>query len=90
MVRKLAFLFILNITITILLFYTVPLFIYFLSKTYNPNNENLNFSSWMGFIVMCFFLLNLLIAYLTLAKTRMVKLSNVLIFLGGVILPTLF
>ena len=86
MVKKLAFPFILNIVITIFLFYTVPLFIYFLRKTYNPDNENINFSSWMGFMVICFFLLNLLAAYLILVKCKMVKLSTVLMFLGGVIL----
>jgi hypothetical protein len=86
MIKKLAFPLFLNIAITIILFYTVPLFIHFLSKTYNPDNENTNFYPWMGFIVICFFLLNLLIAYLILVKCKMVKLPTVLIFLGSVVL----
>jgi hypothetical protein len=80
MIRKLAFPFILNITITVLLFYTVPLFTYFLSKTYNPNNENINFSSWMGFMVVCFFLFIFFIAYFILAKNRMLKLFIFFLF----------
>ena len=86
MVKKLAFPFILNIVITLFLYFTAPVVIYYLIKTYNPNDENLNFNSWMGFLVMCFFLLNLLVAYGILVKCKMVKLPAVLIFLGGVIL----
>ena len=85
MVKKLALPFILNIVITLFLYFTVPVFIYFLSKTYNPNNENIYFNSCMGFLVMCFFLMNLLVAYGILVKCKMVKLPTVLIFLGGVI-----
>ncbi|HLK30449.1 MAG TPA: hypothetical protein VKT28_17835 [Puia sp.] len=85
MFKKMLIVTIINLAITLLLFYLGSYLVYKLNVYYEARDPNGDFRSWLGFLVIILFLLNLLIAYLILIPFRIVRLSTVLIVLFEVI-----
>ena len=78
-IKKISLVLFLNLTITLLVYFGIETLRGYLHTTYDPENNDLTFSSWLGFIFLAGVLLNFLLSYILLRIFKLVSLSTVLI-----------
>jgi hypothetical protein len=86
MTKKIIIALFINLIITVILYYTATLLGYNFTKFYIAKKENDDYFAWIGVMIVCFFLLNLLISYFILRVVNMVTPKYVILFFAEVVL----